>query len=357
MKIAVICNYELLPERVGGMDCFFWSFDQKCKENDIEIDWFFPNSSSHGNYSELNIYSTGASVENGFLKFIEEKKPQYSHIITHFVELCTPFFYKINKISNSKIIAVDHNPRPLNGYSLKKRINKKIKGILFSRYIEIFIAVSDYCESELLKDFGNQIKDKIKVIPNGLDFSKFKKKTDFFSHKKFMTACHLRKEKGIQDLIVAVHELKKYQNFDFSIDIFGEGYYQKELNKMIEAFSLQSTFNFMGSVSDLNEIYCKYDYLIHPSHGETFCYTVLESLLCNLPVITTKKEGNVLGLVKENQNGFLFEVAQTDQLKSILEKILNQSHIIENKSVINDNLHTFSLTKMLENYLALVQEN
>ena len=25
-RIAVLCNYELLPERVGGMDYFFWQF-------------------------------------------------------------------------------------------------------------------------------------------------------------------------------------------------------------------------------------------------------------------------------------------------------------------------------------------
>jgi glycosyltransferase involved in cell wall biosynthesis len=34
-----------------------------------------------------------------------------------------------------------------------------------------------------------------------------------------------------------------------------------------------------------------YDYLIHPSHGETFGYTVLESLLSNLPVVTTANQG------------------------------------------------------------------
>ncbi len=32
-KIAVVCNYGLTPNRVGGMDRFFWLFDKKCKEN------------------------------------------------------------------------------------------------------------------------------------------------------------------------------------------------------------------------------------------------------------------------------------------------------------------------------------
>ena len=34
-KIAILCNYELLPERVGGMDYFFWQFDRKKKIKNI----------------------------------------------------------------------------------------------------------------------------------------------------------------------------------------------------------------------------------------------------------------------------------------------------------------------------------
>jgi len=357
-KIAVICNYKLLPERVGGMDYFFWDFDKKCKENDIEVDWFFPNISDHGKYSNLTIFAgKSENAENYFLDFCKQNKTAYTYVITHFVELCSPFFYKIKKIAEAKIIAVDHNPRPLKGYSFKKKINKRLKGILFSRYIDVFVGVSEYTKNALIQDFGTHIINKITVIPNGLDFTKFKKKSDFSTFNKFIVVSHLRKEKGIQDLILAVNEIEEKNNFDFSFDIYGEGYYKEELNKMIDQFSLQKFFNFKGSVSNLNKIYSQYDYLVHPSHGETFCYAVLESLICRLPVITTQKEGNVLGLVTENKNGFLFQATKTDQLKEILQNILNQKYILDHNSIINDNLHTFSLSKMIDNYFDLVSGN
>ncbi|MDG2432747.1 MAG: hypothetical protein P8M54_09850, partial [Flavobacterium sp.] len=54
-RIAVLCNYKLLPERVGGMDYFFWQFDANCKLNNIQVDWFFPNTAKHGQYSMLTI--------------------------------------------------------------------------------------------------------------------------------------------------------------------------------------------------------------------------------------------------------------------------------------------------------------
>ena len=350
-KIAILCNYELLPERIGGMDYFFWSFDKRCKEKGIHVDWFFPNQSCHGEYATLTVYSSGyESVENYFLTYCKVNKTEYTHIITHFIELCTPFFKKIKFFSNAEIIVVDHNPRPLKGYSLKKRIEKRIKGILFSRYINLFVAVSDYTKKAIMADFGFFIKKKISVISNGLDVVKFNRKNNFTSNNYFIVASHLRREKGIQDLILAVKDLK---SFDFKIDIYGKGYFEGELKKMIHDFDLQKFFNFKGSISNLNEIYCNYDYLIHPSHGETFCYTVVEGLMSNLPVITTRNQGNVLGLVIENTNGFLFEEKNVVDLKGILENILTgKSQIGENPK--NRNLESFTLEKMVNNYLELI---
>ena len=135
-KIAVVCNYELLPERVGGMDYFFWQFDKKCKENNIQVDWFFPNTSTHGSYTDLNIHSNATvNVETNFLNFCKQNETDYSHIITHFIELCTPFFKAIKQRSNAKVIAIDHNPRPLSGYSFEKKVKKKIKVLMYSKYI------------------------------------------------------------------------------------------------------------------------------------------------------------------------------------------------------------------------------
>lgn len=354
-KIAVLCNYELLPERIGGMDHFFWSFDKKCKENSIHIDWFFPNISSHGDYFKLTIKESRCqNVETYFLKYCQNKELGYTHIITHFVELCTPFFYKIKQICNTRIIAIDHNPRPLKGYSFKKLVEKKVKGKLFSRYIDVFVGVSNYSENQLIKEFGKQISKKSIVVYNGLEIEKFKKKTKFDLKKSFIVASHLRKDKGIQDLIVAVKDLDTQLKVGLEIDIYGKGYFEAELKSAINEFSLERIFRFKGSVSNLNEIYCDYDYLIHPSHGETFCYSVVESLLSNLPVITTRNQGNVLGLIQENKNGFLFEAGKTDELTLVLENVLSHEYHVDVFSMENTKLNSFSLGKMVDHHFTLI---
>jgi glycosyltransferase involved in cell wall biosynthesis len=354
-KIAVLCNYELLPERVGGMDYFFWAFDKKCKENNIAVDWFFPNISAHGNYADLNIISSKKEdVAFFFTEFIQQNNSNYTEIITHFVEVCGPIFKKISKLSDAKIICVDHNPRPLEGYSIQIKIKKRLKGFLYSNHIYEFIAVSNYSKSQLIKEFGSKISNKLHVIPNGLAFEKFEKKTDYTFQNKFLIASHLRKDKGIQDVIEAVAELYQETKLEISVAVFGAGFYEEELKELCKKYGIASFFNFKGSVNNLNEIYKNYDYLIHPSHGETFCYSVVEALVCNLPVITTKNQGNVLGLIQENYNGFLFEECNVLQLKNILIQIISNKHQIDAFVNCNPELKQLTLGKMVENYYNLL---
>jgi glycosyltransferase involved in cell wall biosynthesis len=355
-KIAILCNYELLPERVGGMDYFFWDFDKKCNENNIEVDWFFPNKSDHGNYSNLTIYSSETkNVENNFLSFCHKNKTEYSHIITHFVELCIPFFYKITKFSKAKIIAVDHNPRPLNGYSFKKRINKRLKGILFSGYIDVFVGVSKYTVKEILKDFGPHLKSKAITIYNGVILDSIViSETRNAIKPSFLVASHLRESKGIQDLIEAVYFLPQKIKEEIKIAIYGDGPYKGQLINKIEDYSLQDCFDFMGSKSNLNEIFFQYDYMLQPTHMECFSLSILESLAANVPVITTNVGGNA-EVVSSDKNGYIFEAKNIQELTQILADVYlgNKKISINTRELI---ANSFSLPKMVENHFQLILE-
>lgn len=353
-KIAVICNYRLLPERVGGMDYFFWMFDQKCKENGIEVNWFFPNMSRHGGYEALMIFESGEHIESYFLNSLKENPHEYSHIITHFVELCIPFFYKIKKLSNVKVIAVDHNPRPLYGYTLKKKIEKKVKGILFSRFIDLFIGVSDYTTKAIIADFGWHFKNKTRTIYNGvlIDHILTRQKRNII-HPTFLVTSHLRESKGIQDLIEAVYSLTAEVKQKIRIDLYGDGPYKEVLEHKINKRELQHVFRFMGSKSNLNEIFYLYDYMLQPTHMECFSLSILESLAANVPVITTNVGGNE-EVVSNGENGFIYKAKDISSLRSLIENVYSGKQKIEinTRSLIEKD---FSLQKMVTNYLEILE--
>ncbi|UAB74722.1 glycosyltransferase family 4 protein [Mesoflavibacter sp. SCSIO 43206] len=353
-NIAMICNYILRPDRIGGMDRFFKLFDAQLKERGYQVDWFFTTSTAFDFYKDLKVYSIeNALVEHTFLEIGKEKT--YDIVITHFTELCTKFYKKVHlQHPKACILAVDHNPRPLEGYPLKKRLKKRIKSFLYAKYIHQFIAVSAYSKQHLISDFGTHIAKRIKIIHNGIELGNYIEKKDYCIKKEFIVACHLRKEKGIQYLIKALTQLTLEEKKDLKIDVYGEGPYEEELKKMVEDYELTKVINFRGSVSNLYEIYYKYDYLIHPSLGETYCYSVVEALLCKLPVITTTHAGNVLGLVKDSKNGFLFLEKDVTRITELLKNILSETLFISEEAFNSVEIPNFTLQKMVNEHLNLL---
>lgn len=355
-RIAVLCNYELLPERVGGMDYFFWLFDQKCRENNITVDWFFPNTATHGSYTQFNIIPTAYGEAAIFFADYIQKQPQrYSHVFTHFVEICAPVFKKISQLSKARVIAVDHNPRPLGGYPLKKKIQKKIKGLLYARYIDTFIGVSDYTVNELLRDFGPLIQSKTQTIYNGVLIDNIAARL----HRNetapsFLVVSHLRLSKGIQDLIAAVAQLPPQIKEKLRIDVYGDGPHKASLLAQVAQNRVEAVFSFKGSVSNLSQLYNQYDYLLQPTHMECFSLSILESLAANVPVVTTAVGGNEEA-VTHGQNGIIFSAKDVPALAAIIESLFL------GKTVIRGNTRTliaekFSLQKMVDNYFSLLND-
>lgn len=352
-KIAILCNYRLLPERIGGMDFFFWLFDQECSANNIDVDWFFPNSAQHGAYSRMNILATGDGPERFFLAYCKEKSPEYTHVITHFIALCTRFFKEVKQLTKARIIGVDHNPRPVGGYPLRKKVEKRIKGLLFSKYIDCFVGVSEYTVQELSKDFGSQLSRKTIRIYNGVLIDGIKK----HQHRKereplFMVASHLRESKGIQDLIDAVVLLPDTIKTKLKIDVYGDGPYGVVLRHKVETQKLAAIFSFKGNNPDLKSTYCRYDYMLQPTHMECFSLSILESLAANVPVITTNVGGNE-EVVESGKNGFIYSVKDIMALKELLLDLFSgeKKITIDTRLLIEED---FSLELMVASHFKLL---
>ena len=135
IKMYGIKSWLLLPEDSDYFEQGVLKIAELIKEQNIQVDWFFPNTATHGDYKAFNIISAeNETLEQCFISYVESENVPYSNIVTHFVELCTSFFADIKKFQKASVIAVDHNPRPLGGYPLKKQIKKRLKGYIFKIY-------------------------------------------------------------------------------------------------------------------------------------------------------------------------------------------------------------------------------
>ncbi len=357
--IAVVCNYILTPNRIGGMDRFFVAYDSAAKERGFEISWFFSDYQTFEFYNELNIYSAEGkmNVELYFLWHIKQTPNKFTILVTHFTSLCGSFYKKVKEnTSIQKTFVVDHNPRPLNGFPLKKQLKNRIKGWTYHKYIDQFIGVSKYTVDHIIKDLGPQVQKKTKCIYNGIDTSviKFKSPVKDRDEKpiRFVVVSHLRYSKGIQDLLEAIGKLPESELKKMTIAIYGEGPMKELLMQQMRDFNLNEVISFKGSSSKINDLLYQYDYMLQPTHMECFSLSILESLAANVPVITTPVGGNP-EIIKDGENGFLFQARNIQQLKSILSEIINDKKGIDDESreLIESE---FNLEEMVNNHIKLL---
>ena len=357
-KLAVVCNYVLRADRIGGMDRFFVAFDAAAKAKGYQVDWFFPDVEIFDFYKELHVFSAEGkqNVEEFFLNHLTHTRETYDGLITHFTELSTPFYKNAKKQGSiNQIIAVDHNPRPLNGFPFKKQLKNRFKSLLFSSTIDHFVGVSSYTAKHIVKDLGKNVALKTGVIYNGIDTSVFKKRTTQSETKtacKFVVVSHLRESKGIQDLIDALSYLPDELKTRIQISIYGEGPLEEGLKQQAHDLGVSELLEFKGSSSEIPNLLANYDYLIQPTYMECFSLSILESLSANVPVITTTVGGNT-EIVTDGLNGFLFQPKDKMKLSSILTDILNGDlSITKDTSVLIEK--EYSLDRMVAEHLNLL---
>ncbi|APS38812.1 hypothetical protein AO058_07950 [Salegentibacter sp. T436] len=333
------------------MDRFFMAYNQACKEKGYEVDWFFSNSQVHSFYKKLKVFaSEGISAENQFLEHSKNSK-RYDIVVTHFVALCTPFFQKLKNKQEAYIIAVDHNPRPINGFPIKKKLRNRLKGLLYAKYIDCFVGVSKYTINCILEDYGSHIKRKTALVYNGIKASLYEEKANE-NFGKMVVASHLRESKGIQDLIEAVNLLAEENKVLLHIDIYGEGPMQMELERKVKLYHLENKITFKGSSSELPNLLQEYSFLLQPTYMECFSLSILEALAANVPVITTPVGGNP-EVIKEGKNGFIFKAGHIQTLSSIIDKVLQKQYRIDKKVNLLVK-EQFSLERMVEEHIKLL---
>ena len=332
------------------MDRFFKAYDECLRLQGHRVTWIFSGGQNFSFYSELEIRLAQAELQAEVFEFLHSgEEPEI--IVTHFVDLCTKFYKELKKRSNAYCIAVDHNPRPLKGYSLRKKVKKRIRGILFSRYIDLFVGVSNYTQNCIIDDFGAPLRKKTVIVYNGVETEIYKKRTAP-NKGRFIVASHLRPSKGIQDLIEALKALPEEIKKEIEIDIYGEGPLEKDLKLMMKNNCLEEQLNFRGSSSDLPQLFSGYSYLLQPTYMECFSLSILESLAANVPVITTPVGGNP-EIIKDGVNGFLCPPGDVDSLSEVLKNVMQGEMEISGR-VDREIEENYNLQRMVEGHINLL---
>ncbi|MFN3527797.1 MAG: glycosyltransferase family 4 protein [Candidatus Altarchaeaceae archaeon] len=198
-------------------------------------------------------------------------------------------------------------------------------------------------------------KSKKKILPNALKINEFELKKEETNKRTFdiLYAGGFWKHKGGLTLIEA---FKKIKNENIRLHIFGGGEYEKEFKKLAEN---DNRIIFYGSIPNekMIEFYKIADVTVVPSICfEAFGRVIIESFARGTPVIGSNI-GGIPEVIKEGHNGFLFEPGNVEQLKQILENIIeNPEQLKELSKNAFESAKQYSMDKYIEKLLDIYKE-
>ncbi|MEA5140087.1 glycosyltransferase family 4 protein [Arcicella rigui] len=135
----------------------------------------------------------------------------------------------------------------------------------------------------------------------------------------------LIERKGITLLIDAIFALK--QHFDnFSLTIIGSGRLEATILEQIQHYQLESYVKLLGTIpaDEVPKFIQQADLLILPSDFDGWGMVVNEAILCQTPVLVSDACG-ATSLIKNYQNGFIFQAGNLHSLLSQLQHFMNLS--------------------------------
>ncbi|TYA72049.1 glycosyltransferase family 1 protein [Seonamhaeicola marinus] len=221
--------------------------------------------------------------------------------------------------------------------TIKDSIQSLIKGGVpksASHYFSCGIKAGDWL-------FGKKNRDKVLVINNAIDSSKFTF-SSFLSKKK-------KEELGItgKKVIGHVGRFNEQKNHFFLVNIFneilkkdkncilvlvGSGNLQPSIEEEAKRLKIYESIKFLGLRTDIPEILQSFDLFLFPSLYEGLPVTLIEAQACGLRIVTTNtvtSEVDITNLITFKS----LEDSYEDWAYTVLERINytreNTNHLIE----------------------------
>ncbi len=215
-------------------------------------------------------------------------------------------------------------------------------------------SVSEHLKADTYKYF-NITKD-IEVIPNFIDFERFKK-TDKDHFKKAIApngekvlihTSNFRKVKRVED-VVRVFEIVR-ETIPSRLLLVGDGPERINVEMTCRLGGSCEDIRFLGKQEAVEELLAVSDVFILPSETESFGLAALEAMACENPVISTNTGGlpevNIHGVT-----GFMSNVGDVeDMAKNTIHLLSDENRLREFKKNAFEHSKKFSLEKILPLY-------
>ena len=233
-----------------------------------------------------------------------------------------------------------------------------------------FITCDAYFMRDELKKFGIS-EEKIHIINFGIDTKKFfkKEKRDIKLLEKFnvsgqITIISLRNFEPVYDIKTIIYAAKTVLNEISSVRfiLVGKGSLENELKRLVKDLEIENFVNFTGFIDNqlLPSLISSSDIYVSTSLSDAgIAASTAEAMSCEVPVVISDSAENDKWIDNEN-NGFLFETQNHEQLAKILINLIKNQSLREKigkegrRSIVDKNDYKNEMNKMNDLYLKLL---
>jgi glycosyltransferase involved in cell wall biosynthesis len=332
MKIKMLSsNY---PPTVGGISTHVEELSRHLgKEHEVEVICFGTEEPGSWSNVETKFFSTELSdrrlrpfklLLNGFKLWNQLRKEEID--VLHLHDTKSAYYIFVARLLGLKtpVVFTNHTSGFMKVYR-DASFYDKFKLWIWGSVADIGIAPS----KDRAEAFDKVTSSQCHYIPNGVDTEKFKPSQSNNKENIILTVSHLRRIKGLDTLIEALAEIE----IEYKWLCVGEGPYRGELKEKAERNDINVEFVGRVDHDKVHNYYQRADIFCMPSKDEATSISALEALSSGLPIIASNIEG-LREIVEDGQNGFTFEVGNSDALRESLENVLEDKDLRRN---ISDN--------------------
>ncbi len=215
-------------------------------------------------------------------------------------------------------------------------------------------SVSKNLKEETLRNFN--ITREIEVIPNFIDFSRFKK-TDKDHFKKAIApngekilthVSNFRKVKRVED-VVKMFDLVLKKN-PSKLFLVGDGPERMSIEILCRQLEICEQVRFLGKQDAVEELLAVSDLFILPSETESFGLAALEAMAVEVPVISSNA-GGIPEINIQGKTGFMSNVGDfEDMAKNAVYILEDETRLKEFKKNALAQAKTFDIANILPQY-------
>lgn len=246
--------------------------------------------------------------------------------------------------------------------------NIKIKIYNLLEKTSVIFADSVVCVSKSLSKKINAHKEKVTIIPNGIDESysslqapnlnELRQKLNIGDRKVIIVVGRYSFEKGQDRVPLIAAELKKLSKDKFVILLIGEGPEKENIHNLIKQHNLADNIMLHPYLADIRPFYLLADVCLLPSRKEGMPNVILEALYMRCPVVSFDV-GGVTEIIEHPKEGIIVEQGNIEAAAAGIDKILRtpeigqQLKLAGRKKVCNQFLNTSRASKVYHAYKQL----